>query len=116
MNMADIEIYRQMYMSPDQERRRAVRKAFCYRFRSEAYLDAGWDAISLGRLGEINDIDTSAHKKQVVVLLEEGGRMIFPSITEAALFYGVNVNTITKWIKLGHPCKGCHDRLFMKEV
>jgi len=116
MNMADIETYRQMYMTPDPEKRRVVRKAFCYRYRSEPFLDAGWDAVSLGRLGENTGIDRSAHMKSVVVILEEGGRMTFPSITEVALFYGVSVNTITKWIKLGRPCKGCHDRLFLKGI
>jgi transposase len=53
--------------------------------------------------------------KKVVADLEEGGTMTFPSIGEAARFYGVSVNTITKWIRLGRPCKGCHDRLFLKE-
>ncbi|NBK26218.1 MAG: hypothetical protein EOM68_29905 [Spirochaetia bacterium] len=116
MNMSDIETYRQMYMTPDPEMRRAVRKAFCYRFRTEPFLDQGWDAVSLSRLGEDLSIDTSGHMKPVVAILAEGGTMKFPSIEEAARFYEVNVNTMRKWIKLGRPCKGCHDRLFLKEV
>lgn len=115
MNMSDIETYRQMYHTPNVEMRLAVRKAFCHRFRTEPYLDAGWDAVALTRLDQHDHFVAKTNQRPVTVLLAEGGTIHFGSMMDCAEFYNVSPATISRWAKIGRPCKGCRDIIKLKE-